>query len=467
MTSAANLLPPLNGNKILTGLLILACVGWACSAPKSAVKPESIPEKKTEKADIGQKPVLKVDTVHWTEKKMDAPATIDQNNQVKVPPTNIRKKVQATSGRRSDSVYQILTLLPFVSTEVDTAATRLSPQMLRYIHFYAGMEMAVTDFGSKLNHPVEIKVRTAADSSDLNTILKESERNLPHLILGPQKPDLIKMAAEWAQQNDVNLISPWVSSSTLVEGNPNYIQVKPSLIAHYKYINDYVRRAYPVDHITLVLRDDEAGKDQYFNDTSRYHQKMEVRILKELDLATSNEPIITGLLRPEGTTVFVLPMGSTRDETFVYHFLRRVASEKELKDVVVFGMSKWLEMKSDVIDLLHSQQVRMSASNFADPDLYEIRSFKKRYFDRYREFPSEDVLEGYDLMHYCLHSLCAHGPEFHRSLYDEKNVHYLQTQYEILPVYRNASEASGQPDYYENGYIRLVELKNNKLREIE
>ncbi len=451
----------------MTGFILLAWFGLACSAPRSAVRPESIPEKKTEKPDPGQKVPLKVDTVQWTEKKLNAPATIDHNEKISSPSPSVRKKVQPTKGRRSDSIYQILTLLPFKSADVDSATARLNPQVLRFIHFYAGMEMAVADFGSNLSHPVEIQVKSASDSNDLYAILKAYEANPPHLILGPQKPDLIKMAALWSQNFEVNLISPWVSSSTLVEGNPNYIQVKPSLIAHYRYINDYVRRAFPVDHVTLILKDEEAGKDLYFNDSAKYHQKMDVRILKETDLATSNEPILSGLMRAEGTTVFVLPMGSAKDENFVYHFLRRVASEKELKDVVVFGMSKWLEMKSDVIDLLHSQQVRMSVSSFTDPDLYEIRNFKKRYFDKYREFPSEDVLEGYDLMHYCLHSLCTHGPDFHTSLYDEKNVHYLQTKFEILPVFRNSSDTSGLPDYYENAYIRLVELKNNKLREIE
>ncbi|MBK7231667.1 MAG: hypothetical protein IPH93_05265 [Saprospiraceae bacterium] len=469
MISAANLRPPLSGNKdnhIFCWLACIALFGMSCSTSKKTVRSESIPEKKSAEAKKVNPPI-KVDTVIWKEKKLEPPATIENDKITTKPNPTQKKKITASKVIKASDAYQILLLLPLNATENDTNTTKINPNFLRYIHFYAGMEMASLENNGALNKPISLKVHGVSDSEDLQNVLEKYKNNLPHLIIGPQKVDLIKEAANWSKENQTTLISPWVSGSYLVESNPFYIQVKPNLTNQYRFMNEHARKAFAAANIILILKDDDEGKEQFFNDTSLYPRKIQVRKFKESDLVSSNELLVQNILVEHGSTVFILPMGSNKDEEFVYHFLRRVSAERDNKDVVVYGMSKWLEMKSDVFDLLHAQKVRMSAGNFSDGDSNDLKNFKRRYFDRYREFPTEDVLEGYDLMNFCLKSLNRFGTDFHLDPQQKLNEKYLQTDFDLIPMYRDPKNNSLDPDYYENSYIRMIELKNNRLKVVE
>jgi len=131
-------------------------------------------------------------------------------------------------------------------------------------------------------------------------------------------------------------------------------------------------------------------------------------------------------------------------------------------------MYKWLEMKSDIIEYLNVQKIRISLSNYIDNDQNEIKTFKRRYFEKYREFPSEDVLEGYDIMKYSIQSLNTDGPDFQFKNIN-KTVPCLETSFQIRPVYKSGKtpENSGDVDYFENAFVRIVELRNNKFRVID
>ncbi|MBK9272007.1 MAG: hypothetical protein IPM48_10450 [Saprospiraceae bacterium] len=469
MISAVSLRQPLNGNNFLFAsvfFLLLGLFWMSCSTSKKTVNPKSIPEKKT---DVSSKPdpSQKVDTVVWKEKKLDPPVVLEKDKITSKPTTAGKQKIKTGKVSKSTDEFQILVLLPLKLTETDTNTGRINPSLLRYIHFYAGMELASQEYSGMLSKPVTLKIQSVSESGDLQKILDDFRTSPPHLIVGPQKLELLKEASIWAKEYQTTLISPWVSGSNLVEENPFYIQIKPTLANQYKFMNEHARKSYAASNITLVLRDDDEGKELYFNDSSEYAQKIQIKKFKESDLVSSNELLIKNMLRETGTNVFILPMGFSRDENFVYHFLRRAAAEKETKDVVIYGMSKWLEMKSDVVDMLHTLKVRMSAGNFSDADSQDLKNFKRKFFDRYREFPTQDALEGYDLMSYCIKSLDTFGPDFHLNQQTKLQIQYLQTDFELKPMYKDSKLKDANPDYFENSYIRMIELKNNRLKVVD
>ena len=96
-----------------------------------------------------------------------------------------------------------------------------------------------------------------------------------------------------------------------------------------------------------------------------------------------------------------------------------------------------------------------------DSDNQEVRSFKKKYYNKYREFPSEEALEGYDLMNYCIRSLHSYGQDFQLSNANSISSG-LQSSFQLIPVSKSTDKQN--VDYFENAYIRIVEIRNNKYR---
>lgn len=101
------------------------------------------------------------------------------------------------------------------------------------------------------------------------------------------------------------------------------------------------------------------------------------------DLASTQLNVLTPYIKTNGPTVFILPLASIKDENYIYHFLRRVSLEKGTNDVYVYGMHKWLELKTEIVEFLSIQKIRLSISNFVDSDNQEVRSFKKKYYNKY------------------------------------------------------------------------------------
>jgi hypothetical protein len=482
MTSVPNLRQPSSGNNISILWLCIFVICTACFPSKKATKSKSADHtlpKKTGKPNE----VPKIDTVVWKEenpsKVKDAPKT-EEKDKVVVKPKETEKKTTPTTpgvpkkntGKlmlpKEDSVYRVVALLPFKANEMDTLSTRLPSGSERFVQYYCGMKMAVQEFENELDKKLLLTVHDIQSNDVSKFVLEKYEKRPPHVIIGPYKSEAVKSSATWAKEHESILISPWVSSSTIAEQNPFYVQAKAGLYAHYKAINDHARKYYPASNIILISKSPEDSKIKFFNDSTQFSANISEQTIKEDELANSQNPILTPFLKEDGPTVFILPFASIKDENYIYHFLRRVSSEKGNKDVIVYGMYKWIELKSDILDYVNTLKIRLSISNYFDNDESNIRAFKKRYFNTYREFPTEEALEGYDLMKYVVRSLKTNLYPFHwYSMGSMGN--YLETEFNVSPVFKSSDQNKDpwNADYFENSFVKIVEIRSNRYRVIE
>ena len=459
MILVQNLRLQLNGSRILL-LLFAGILIQSCGTSKKASRNNSgIPPTKSKPDVIVAKP--KVDTVVWKNeqpKKDKIPTNTNEEPAKPKPNTTIKKYV------KEDSVFRIVSLLPLKSDEVDTTVSKIPSANIRFIHFYAGMKMAVEEVNYESGRKVILDVFDTKSNDVSISLLQKYDRTPPHLIIGPYKTDALKYATDWAKNHETTLISPWVSSSSITEKNPYYVQIKAGLTAQYKMLNQHARNHYNVDNIILVSKSEDDSKYRYFNDTVQEAQKIEEKIIKEEDLASTQTNVLTPYFKTEGTTVFILPLASIKDENYIYHFLRRVSLEKGTKDVVVYGMHKWLELKPEITEYLNIQKIRLSISNYVDSDNSEVRSFKKKYYNKYREFPSEEALEGYDLMKYCIRSIRNYGVDFQNTNSSIISPG-LQSSFQLMPISKDKTK--NQIDFYENAFIKIIEVRNNKYRIVD
>jgi hypothetical protein len=457
MISVRNHLRLLSGNNSIFFLIVLTVFLSSCGASKKSVgKPAPKPVVKKDQPLPG-----KIDTVVWKEVPAK-PKKTEVNPDEKTKDTG--KKEDKTS--RPLTEIKLLALIPFKTDDIDTSGKNIQPGNLRFVHYYAGMKMALEEFNNSNGIPIHLEVFDTGENDRSKEILSSYKGSLPQVIIGPYKSEGLKFSAEWAKKNETYLISPWISSSTITDENPYYFQVKAGLNAHYQLINEHVRNHFPVDNVVMISKSKEDSKLKFFNTNEYDSLQIKEEIISEEDLAVRTEPLLERYFKSEGPTVFILPMASSRDENYIYHFLRRVMSEKKGKPVIIYGLYKWLEMKSEVLDYINVLNVRISISNFVDNDNSAVRSFKRKYFDIYREFPSEAAMEGYDLTKYLILAMRKKGFTFYEWNEERKN-EYLETQFDFKPIYKDDGKNQKEIDYYENKYIRIIEVKENKYRIID
>jgi ABC-type branched-subunit amino acid transport system substrate-binding protein len=432
---------------------------FSCGTTKKVVKnkPANKPEEKKEEKVVHKNLPEKIDTIVWKE----IPAKSDD----KEIPEESSKEINKTDIIPLAQIH-MMALIPFKAGDSDTSLNNISSANLRFVHYYAGIKMALDEFNRSEQIPIKLDVFDTGESDRSSEILNENQSALPQIVIGPYKSEALKLVADWAKKNKTIVISPWISSSTITEKNPYYFQVKAGLNAHYQLINEHVRSQFPLENILLISKSKEESKLKLFNNQQSGLKDLKEEIISEEDIAIRPEPILEKFLKEDGPTVFVLPLASLRDENYIYHFLRRVISEKKNKTVYVYGMYKWLDMKSEIQEYINSLNVRISMSNFVDSDRPEVKAFKRKYFEWYNEFPSEDAMEGYDLIKYLIRSMKKYGKSFYLNV-DEPSEEYLETQFTFKPVKKNSQSPDSEIDYYENSYIKLVEIKENKIKVIE
>ncbi len=456
MISAQSRLLQLNGNNFILFLVILSflCNLFACGTSKS-ITPVEASKKSSEPVKVS--PHKEVPVTHDTvaKKEVLVPHTGKIDTPVHVPVQSKASNQMSGAkpfGSKTLSHIKIAALLPFGANNSDSSTIN---GRSRFVQFYAGMKLALDQYEESSLSPVSVHVYDVSDLDETQNTLKELEKNLPSVIIGPYKADALKYAAEWAKKNKITLISPWISSSSITTGNPYYLQMKAGLNAHFKAINEHVRKHFNPSSVFLVSRSESESRAKYFNlpDSTPFK---EVHFTED-ELAQSQDILFEPFFQAEGPTVFILPMLSNKDENYVYQFLRRLSSEKKDRQVVVYGTYRWLDLKSDIIDYLSTLKVRLSMSNFSESDQVSVKGCRMKYYEHYGEFPSSDALEAYDLVHFVLNEL---------NQKTAASSSYLQTQFEIEPVYKSNVQEN-MIDYFENRYVRIIQISNYKLKIIE
>lgn len=450
----------LSGNNIvclLASMFILLSCGTSGKVVKTPVAKKLVVhiDKNNNKAQLPEK----IDTIDWKEE----PVKIILHEEKNVPEIKLEKPEEEKITPLTK--LNVLALIPFRSDEIDTTGRNIPISNLRFVHYYAGMKMAIEEFRVQESIPVSINVFDSGEENHSGGILSTSGNTLD-LVIGPYKIDAVKKAAIWAKENNTILISPWISSPSITERNPYYFQAKAGLNTHFNKINDHARTFFPVENIILISKSKEESRLKLFNSELYGAASIKEEIISEEDLAIRAEPILEKLFKSTGPTVFILPMASSRDENYIYHFLRRVTSEMRNKEVYIYGLYKWIEMKTEILEYVSKLNVRISISNFVDNDRPIVKEFKKKYFEKYREFPSDDAMEAYDLTKYLLRSFNKYGKKFYLNN-NEPPQDYLETQFHFVPVYKNKNNRTDEIEYFENCYIKLVELKEYKFKIID
>ncbi len=454
MISVQNHLLRLNGSRIVFSCLIVISL-FACSPTKHIKKTEPPVTPKTEDKVKVYDPAtgtyvlvprdaVKVDTIHWSEDP--APPMITDKD-IKIE--DIDKKIK----------YNISLLVPF-NTDQYLFGDQLDPKLGRFLQYYAGMKIAAAEF-EELGYPVTTHVFDTKNSmAELNTILKEYSVKNSDVIVGPYEKDNLEEVASFGLQHDKIVVSPWLPAFSIEKENPFFIQVVPGLSTHAEAIMSFIGDEMKGKKVFLVARNNPAEINRLQLFKKDLNVKTEDLIIDDasVELQKTN---LSELLSDSGT-IFVLPYYSRSDETFVNSFMRKLHADKELKEVIVFGLPQWTSFTNLNPNYMESLSLHISSTAFVDVDHPFYHDFRERFYNEFHTVPDQQAFIGYDLLHWIGKTLAQDGPKGligHQSTVDFG----LASGFDLKPVFKtdtlNVSEMK-TPLYYENSRVRILKYVN-------
>jgi hypothetical protein len=493
MISVRNHQLPLNGNSIIwlcfCSLLLLS----SCDLFKKAQGPKIDDEEQNDGLEpiqgrrvfdpetgtyvlIEETPTEKMDTILWKRlAENDYPPITSETSFF--DETGLISEVigeDTRFGGQLLSSYRLSVILPFLTNRFDAVSKNYADDSRYALNFYAGMQMALEELESEgVKLSVDVYDSKANDRVVYDLLRTNSKISESHLIIGPYRKQNVRMVADFARQEEIPFVSPFNRSADVSSRNPFYMQLSPPIQAHCEVLTMHALDHFRPDQIVLVARDKSEEMERF-----RFFQDAYKELAEDPDVEPLEEFIISGksvdleemdllpFFELQDTMAFIVP--SFSNETFIYSFLRKVdlARNPEGGHVVVYGMPQWMDYEK--IDYAYYEKLNVTVTSdfYLDPDLNDVRFFKRRFFDRYGSIPTNDSFLGYDTALFFGRMLQKYGTRFQYYL-DQESGNYLHTVFEIKPTVTKTDRFGLEKfdiDQFENKFLNVLEFEDYQFR---
>ncbi len=418
----------------------------------------------------------KVDTVQWKDLAEDKfpPIKTDSpmNGGGTIPTTGGNAGNNGntgTTGGTGNGNGNVSILLPFLA---NASSTGVPDNSLWAINFYGGARLAYDDLeeeGAKFNVSV---MDSEASPTKVTNLLKAGDLPNADLIIGPYKREEVDIVQAFSKKSKTPMVVPYTAQMGMSEDNPFYIQVNPSLKSHCEAMTKHIRKSYQPENVVLVALNlpEEKARFKYFQDANTLVEKGKTgkkfnELLVPETGANFHTIDVTKFMKPNATTVFVVPSWS--NQTFIYSLLRQLlAKQAEGEDIVVYGMSMWLDFAQIDFEYYEKLHLHVSSASYVDDNDERVKQFKKKFFDSYGTVPNEEAFLGYDVMLYFGKMLAKYGKTFTSKL-DSSPFDVLHGRFEFNRVVLYPEKHKEDLNYYdqlENTFVNILKFQNFHLQ---
>lgn len=375
--------------------------------------------------------------------------------------------VICSKGQAADTISKPLKIAIFAPVYLDSVfegpiyklgRNNLPKYVLPGLDFYQGVMMAV----DSLN-----KEHAAVEVSFYDT--KNTTVSIPDLITSGELQDVslmiasfntrteIKPLADFALEKQVPLISATYPNEAGITGNPYFILLNPTLLAHLDALYNYTRKFYPTDNIVMFRRQVYTGDviQAVFEEKNKKTagSPLNIKMVELPDNFTAAQ-VLSNLDSSRQRNIVIC--GSI-NEPFSLKLSKALGSNKSYKPIAI-GMPTWDALKdiSKDLEIVYSTPV-----NFSRTDKLSIRLVNK-YITKFAARPSDLFFKGYESMYHFTKLLIKYGDSLvnHLSAKEYK----LFNDFDIQPI--KASKESIQTDYLENKKFYFIRKKDGLVKSI-
>jgi hypothetical protein len=444
-----------NNFKFLTFIALTALFAACGTGSKSAkTTPRQGPTKPAIPSYDPQPPTTKVDTVKWTDtskppKKTEKPTA---------PTTPIKVGVGKATGSHTNysfgklekrDRYNIVILMPFDAPNFRNLRSAPNLQAMA-VEFYAGSLIALYDLkaeGMKMDVHVLDSKKYIMDELLTQPVMKNAD-----IIFGPLQNEDTRKVADFADKNQIALISPFNPNSVVqTYPVPNYIQVSPTVETHFETAITYFKSKFPNVEFAVIKGSSEAEGQNVEKVKAAYKRMLndetaEIKVIlaDEIDSWKSK-------MTPGKQAVIFMP--SLRKE-FLQSNLPRMSG-----DVTVVGMQGWSDYDW-MGSYCSGKNVYITRDHVVDKSEQFTKDFKKRYWETYGYMPTHHAYRAYDIMLYFGRSLDENGIYFKDKLPTSSlSKKYMTTSFDFDGLKRAVQQpqkSATELRQYENTFLHVL-----------
>jgi LysM repeat protein len=282
--------------------------------------------------------------------------------------------------------------------------------------FYQGVEMALDSMG-KLGFKATLYLYdTENDTAKISAILKKSEFTDMDLIIGPLYPNLFAQVLQFANKNNINIVSPIDPSNRPLLGNKVLIKLVTSKTTQVINLAKYIADNYRNQNVVVFRKD--LGRDDLAETFLTYYREY-IEIIEDTSIYASASPFVcnsstktelfTQVLKKDVPNLVFIP---SLDKVFVTNMIRKLVTLSKNYPITVVGTDDWL--KYDNIDIDYFNQLNLHVITWSHIDYEAPRTlrFVKAYESRFGSFPGDYANRAFDASLYLFGMMNTYGNQF-------------------------------------------------------
>lgn len=281
-------------------------------------------------------------------------------------------------------------------------------EAITMIDFYEGIMLAVAEMKKD---GVSGKVY-AYDEEQIDSVLALPQMKKVNLIIGAKDVNNINKLKTFTEKNNISLVVPLSSSTTLVNNTHNVYQV------NQKMDNDTYDRAFasfsamhPNANFVFVNIEDQVDKADYMARLKNYLNS------EDINYFTSDFSDMSNLVEMLSKTKenFIIPSSSTK--TAFDRLVKKLGDlELDAFKINLFGYADWQAFADKSIDAFKKYHCTFFTSFYNNPNDTESHAFNQRFRnsfgrDQFNTYPRYGML-GYDIANFFVRNMYVEGEDF-------------------------------------------------------
>ena len=275
--------------------------------------------------------------------------------------------------------FKVALMLPlFINENNSTSITRgkYYGKTEKFYELYQGLLVAVNKL-KKSGVSLELYIYdTQGNPGKVQEILNESELENVDLIIGPVYSKNFRLAANFAHNHKINIVSPVPQNySDLVKTNPFIFVTNPSLGTKVTNLSKHMANSY--DRSIIVIHNGtneekkaiELFKDRLVRTFASYENINEI-VFKQVDYKISG---INGVLDALSIGLDNIVLIPSSDEAFITDIVTRLNYNKKRYKITVYGMKSWESFRNIQIEYLANLNCHYGTTSYIDTITNQLR----------------------------------------------------------------------------------------------
>jgi len=320
-----------------------------------------------------------------------------------------------------DKPFNVALLLPLYTTQnsnldvekVVDEEEHIFPNT-RFLEFYEGALLAI-DTLRKTGLDINLYVfDTEKDTNKVKKIMELPAFSTMDIIIGPVYINTLKYVSDYAYRNNIFIISPLSSNTSLTKQNPRLIQTNPDFAGQVKTaiksLNQYYNKNFVIiyDDLAKDNKLQKAGKKFLLDALSEVTDTSVVKI-HEVPFKVKGSKGLSEALSETDTNIVIIP---SLYQPFVSNIISRLNIFLSDHEIILFGLPRWSVFENVELEHLFKLQTITFSACYIDYKDAHTNKFISRYREMYLTEPTEMSFRGYDIMLYFLTALKEHGKGF-------------------------------------------------------